>query len=82
MQCVVRTVTYQKSADFRRFRNLARRVQFVWHGGRMVRIAAPKGIVIMFIRFESLQRVAVSVVASFVLSAALLSSVITLAPMV
>ncbi|WP_176497469.1 hypothetical protein [Sphingomonas sp. HMP6] len=57
-------------------------MQFVWHGGRMVRIAAPKGIVIMFIRFESLQRVAVSVVASFVLSAALLSSVITLAPMV
>lgn len=48
----------------------------------MVRIATPKGIVIMFIRFESLQRVAVSVVASFVLSAALLSSVITLAPMV
>lgn len=36
----------------------------------------------MIIRFESLQRVAVSLVASFVLSAALLSSVVTLAPMV
>lgn len=36
----------------------------------------------MTIRFESLQRIAVSTVASFVLSVALLSSVFTLAPMV
>lgn len=36
----------------------------------------------MTVRFESFNRVAVSLVASFVLSAALLSSVVTLAPMV
>ena len=36
----------------------------------------------MTIRFESFQRVAISVVAAFVLSAALLSSVVTLAPIV
>lgn len=36
----------------------------------------------MTIRFESFHRVAVSIVASFVLSVALLSSVVTLAPIV
>lgn len=36
----------------------------------------------MTVRFESFNRIAVSLVASFVLSAALLSSVVTLAPMV
>lgn len=34
------------------------------------------------IRFESFNRIAISTVASFVLSVALLSSVVTLAPMV